>query len=1008
MATKEISRRGFLTRAGALVVSFTFAPAVVRALISADPAQASTTTGDTTQVDSWLAIGSDSHITVYCGKVELGTGVQTALIQIVAEELYLNPATYLSQITWVQGDTSLTPNQGYTAGSQTVQTGGVQLRQAAATAFQTLVTWAGSTSAVLSLQGIYGPLVQSHGGTFSTLVNTKVATKSPSTYTIVGQSVQRVDLPGKFTGQFTYVQDVVVPNMLHGRVVRPAGRNATLSGTPSLPAGLLGSPSVFTKGNFVGVVATDEWSAIQAASNLSVSWNPGAPLAATDDGTPATRNALISALQNPLNIDDSPPGGTILSPPAPTGNVVTGLAGAATKLQATYFTPYHMHAAIGPSCAVASVLSAPDPVTGIQATIWSGTQGVTFLQGAIAQLLGLSTAAVHVIYVEASGCYGHNGADDAAADAALLSQLSGAPVRVQWMRPDEHGWEPLGSAMVHQMQGGLDANRNVLAWKHTLWTQTHNTRPGGLAGNLLAGQELGFLPQADAPVGANLGGRNSGLNYVFPNYQVSAYNVKSYNVTGSGPNSYTTTNVLPRTTALRSLGGLSNTFANESFMDELALAAKADPLAFRLKYLSDPRAIAVLNAMATQAGWGSTPATPPAGLLFGHGIAYVQYENSYAYVAAYAEVLVNLNSGAIQVTRVVIAHDCGLIINPDGLENQIQGNVIQAASRGLKEEVLFNANGVTSLTWAGAPAANTWSINYVPGPAYQIFHFTDVPSVEIVLINQPTQPAWGSGEPVTEAMPAVIGNAFYNATRLRLRNLPFTPANVLAALVPGNGTSGTSSISSSWSGQNVVSGDYLWFNGHLKLTNVPQQVTYPIIITVTNQQITGDGGAGATASAPSATIIITNGTSIGSAVFGNGQWVITVPSSDINDDEISIGGLALPVTSSAWNASRNVTWKATFASNTPGLGVQWVWSAAQYKQPGFSANTPPQASDYNNLMVKPTHHGTEYNNGDHAGTPENTVIRALLVSGPRGGAGSNYTGGWSSTGSVGTLGSIGS
>jgi len=404
-------------------------------------------------------------------------------------------------------------------------------------------------------------------------------------------------------------------------------------------------------------------------------------------------------------------------------------------------------------------------------------------------LLSLPVSAVHVIYVEASGCYGHNGADDAAADAALLSRGVGAPVRVQWMRPDEHGWEPLGAAMVHAMQGGLDARGNVVAWDHTLWTQTHSTRPGGLAGNLLAGQELGFAPQPNSPVGLG-GGRNSGVNYAFANYLVTANSVASYTTAPNGLMT-TTTNVLPRTTALRSLGGLSNTFANESFMDELAMAANADPLTFRLQYLSDPRAIAVLQAMAKQAGWKHKPKTskPPKGQsapLFGRGLTYLQYENTLAYVAAYAEVLVDPTTGVVQVTRVVVAHDCGLIINPDGLQNQIEGNVIQATSRALKEEVLFDANNVTSTTWAGVPVGNTWSTTYQDGPSYPILNFTEVPTIEIVLINQPTQPAWGAGEPVTEVMPATIGNAIYDATGVRLRALPFTPANVLAALNASN------------------------------------------------------------------------------------------------------------------------------------------------------------------------------------------------------------------------------
>ncbi|HET9014950.1 MAG TPA: molybdopterin cofactor-binding domain-containing protein, partial [Thermomicrobiaceae bacterium] len=573
---------------------------------------------------------------------------------------------------------------------------------------------------------------------------------------------------------------------------RPAGRNATLLGNPKLPAGLAGSPQVVTNGNFVGVVATDEWAAIQAASQLDVKWHQGTPLLATDDGTAATRTALKQALQDSANTFNAKALSAV-------GDVTSGLSGAATTLQATYFTPYQMHAAIGPSCAVADVRSAPDQKTGIQATIWSGTQGVYQLQGAIAKLLGIAPAAVHVIYAEASGCYGHNGADDAAADAALLSQAAGAPVRVQWMRPDEDGWEPLGPAMVHEMQGGLDQAGKVAAWEHTLWTQTHSTRPGGIAGNLLAGQELGFAPQPESPTGL-LGGRNSIVNYAFRNSLVTANSVRSFTTATSGTWTQTT-NLFPRTTALRTLGGFSNTFANESFVDELAMAANADPLAFRQQYLSDPRGLAVLSAVAKAANWkaipwpkrprpvvpspppqAQTPPSPPAPPpYFGRGIAYVQYENSLAYVATYAEVLVDPTSGAVQVTRVIVAHDCGLIINPDGLTNQIQGNVIQATSRTLKEEVLFDSSGVTSLTWAGVPTDNTWSIKYKAGPSYPILHFNEVPSIQVLLLDQPTKPAWGAGEPASETMGAAIGNAIYFAIGVRLRELPFTPANVLAA-----------------------------------------------------------------------------------------------------------------------------------------------------------------------------------------------------------------------------------
>ncbi len=486
--------------------------------------------------------------------------------------------------------------------------------------------------------------------------------------------------------------------------------------------------------------------------NLAVKWQQGAPL-------PLQAN-LPQTLQDLANIYSTT---TVVD----TGGVDTALAGATTSLQATYFTPFHMHAATGPSCGVADVRTAPDPATGIQATIWSGTQGVYPLQGAIAGLLKLSAAAVHVTYVEASGCYGHNGADDAAADAALLSQAVGQPVRVQWMRQDEHGWEPLGPAMLHQMTGGLDSQGTIAAWDHTMWTPTHGTRPGSMVGNLLAGQETGSLPPAPGSV-VGSGTRNAPVNYAFARNRLTVKAVSHFTTpNGNG----VLNNILLRPSSLRSLGGLSNTFANESFMDELAAAAGVDPLDFRLQYLSDPRAVAVLQAMATQARWHkkpkpSKPVPGQTALLNGRGLTYLQYENNLAYVATYAEVQVDPTTGVVQVTRVVVAHDCGLIINPAGLQNQIEGNVIQATSRTLKEEVQFDGNGVTSTNWL----------------TYPILNFNEVPSIEIVLIDQPTQPAWGAGEPVTETMASAIGNAIFDATGVRLRTLPFTPARVLAAL----------------------------------------------------------------------------------------------------------------------------------------------------------------------------------------------------------------------------------
>ena len=761
-----ISRRQFLARLGkgTLAIGFSFAPIPHKLLVG--DAQAAGTESDLT-IDSWLTIDQQGTITIFSGKVELGTGVQTAMMQIVAEELDVG----FARLDYVQGDTSQTPDEGFTAGSKSVQTQGPALRVAAATAFQVLLNLASQQLNVpvanlvandgrigigpnLDEARSYEQLIA--GQQIELPSNPNVPVKSPSDYRIVGQPVPRVELPAKFTAQFTYVADVVLDGMLHGRVIRPSGRNATLDSVDPISIqsaqAIPGFLKIVRVGNFVGVVATDEWAAIQASRTIQVKWNAGAPLQGQGSSLPQT-------LQDPANTYQT-------SQEQVRGDVDSALDSAVTRLQATYFNQYQMHGAFNTSCGVADVRRTAD-ATGVRVTIWSSTQGVFPLQGAIADLLGMPVSAVRVIYVEAAGCYGHNGADDVCADAAVLSQFMGKPVRVQWSRQDEHGWEPLGPAMAHQMNGGLDRNGGVAAWEHIVFTPTHDTRPSD-GGSLLAGQEFGRLPPAlpDAPT--NAGTRNGPINYTFANSRLIANHVRIYSTVGGGPvPSAPLTNTLLRPSALRSLGGFSNTFANESFMDELAAASATDPLAFRLRNLSDPRAIAVLNAMAQQAGWGQPLGPGMNGLLRGRGIAFLRYETVETYVAAYAEVQVNPGTGAVQVMRVVVAHDCGLIINPDGLRNQIEGNVMQGVSRTLIEKVSFDANGVTSLLWS----------------TYPVLHFTDVPlSVETVLIDHPTEPSWGAGEPTILAMPGAIGNAFFNATGVRLRALPFTADVVKAAL----------------------------------------------------------------------------------------------------------------------------------------------------------------------------------------------------------------------------------
>jgi nicotinate dehydrogenase subunit B len=787
MTTTRMTRRQFfeMLGEGSLVVGFSLSP--VAASILAGEAHAASVNSQLTilsgivsgpppgQNDAWLVIDHQGNITLFSGKVEIGTGTQTAFSQIVAEELH----TSISKITYVQGDTSQTPDQGFTAGSKSIQVQGPLLRRAAATAYQAL------------LSGQQGTLP----------TNPSAPIRDPSTYTIVGNSVARLDLTNKCTGTFHFVSDIVLPHyrgrpdhidlpgMLHGRVLRNVNggaatkpKNATFSmfdaGSFAAVQAIPGFVQTVQKGNFAGVVATTEWAAIQAAKTLQVVWTAGPAL--VSDSSQAD---LQAALTNPANVYQSSTQEVVGNAdaffgPTPPAGITRGTR--------TYYSPFQMHGSVGPSCAVANVTSVPD-ANGIRATIWSGTQGVYPLQQALSDILAIPSSAIRVVYVEGAGCYGHNGSDDAAADAALMSQLVGRPVRVQWMRQDEHGWEPLGPAMAHTLDGALDINGNVVAWRHTVNSPPHSSRPGG-GGSLLAGQEIGLIPPPLPTAPVNQGTRNGPVNYNFPNIKLIANHVQPYQ-TSTGVAAVPLVNTLPRSSALRSLGGMSNCFANESFMDELALAANADPIAFRKRYVCtlsggsgsatsvpqspDARASAALDAMATQAGWGDALAPARAGAVAGKGVAFARYETVETYVAVYVEVEATTATGDVWVRRAVVAHDCGLIINPDGLKNQIEGNVIQGISRTLIEEVGFDTKGVTSLLWS----------------SYPVVHFNQVPSsIEIVLLNHPEQltqspntPAWGAGEPTIGPIAPAIANAIFNAIGKRLTVLPITSQRVLSA-----------------------------------------------------------------------------------------------------------------------------------------------------------------------------------------------------------------------------------
>ncbi|MFZ0534945.1 MAG: molybdopterin cofactor-binding domain-containing protein [Anaerolineales bacterium] len=693
----------------------------------------------TTWLDDWLRIEPDGSITAFSGKVELGTGVRTALAQIVAEELDVP----FERVHMVMGDTSLTPDEGYTAGSMTINSSGSALRQAAAEARQALLKLASErldadiTNLVVS-DGVISVLRNPEravsytelmgGKLFNRKVTDNAPLKSPKVYRVVGKSVPRVDIPHKFTGKQSFIQDLQVPGMLHARLVRPPSSSSKLvSMDESSIKDIPGVVKVVQRGNFIGIVTEREEQAILASQQLKVQWFETASMPPMADMYTYLRS---QPTQDNVLIDD--------------GDVDAIIATSFHQLRAEYHQPYHAHASIGPSCAVAD--ASQD-----QITVWCSTPGPYPLRNALAQLTGMPVDKLHLIHVEGAGSYGQNGSDDAAADACLLSQEVGKPVRVQWSRQDEFVWEPKAPAMVMEVRAGLDQHGNITAWDYHVWSPSHVAR-ARFAGQLVTAQLIAGQP---APAGRFSFGaeRNAPTNYTFPHQRVTVHYLA---------------NTPLRASSMRSLGGAENTFANESFMDELAAAARVDSLEFRLRYLDDPRAIDVLHAAAEKASWEAhpSPLLKQGELLEGRGLAFARYENEEALVACIAQVQVEPASGTVSVKRIVVAHDCGLIINPDGLKNQIEGNVIQSLSRALKEEVQFDEYRIRSVDWE----------------TYPILKFSEIPEVEIVLINRPDQPALGAGEPSTVTTAAAVANAIYDAAGIRLRQIPFTPERVKAAL----------------------------------------------------------------------------------------------------------------------------------------------------------------------------------------------------------------------------------
>jgi nicotinate dehydrogenase subunit B len=724
----SVSRRSVLKASGLLVVAFSLVPRFT----IANPSGAAKPVAPE-QVDSYLAIGPDGRITVYSGKVDLGTGLRTALTQIVAEELDVP----LGHVTLIQGDTLLTPDQGPSFGSLSIQNGGAQLRRAAATARRALLERAAvrfkTEASALSIRD--GVIVGANGRELAlgTLVGGRMLSlkldqnaplKSPADFKVVGKPVHRLDIPDKVTARFTFMQDFKRPGMLHGRVIRPAGLGATLiSYDEGSIRGIPGIVDVVRIENFLGVVAKTEWGAIKAARQLSVKWSVRSGLPEQSRLWEHVRNTKILKDDVTSNRGDSQ----------------AAFASAPRKLASTYDFAIHTHGSIGPSCAVAEFKDG-------KLTCWSASQATHNLRKQLAAMLGVADESVRCIYVDGAGCYGRNGHEDAAADATLLARAVGQPVRVQWMRADEHGWDPKGPPTLLDLRAGLDAGGRISAWESELFI------PNGIAGfvALVGADHAGLNSLGQLSPGGVI--NDLAIPYAIPNVKTTAHRLES-------------TPFKPAW--IRSPGRMQNTFANECFLDEIATSIAADPLDLRLQYLHDARGEELLERLAALSNWRQRPKPDRSGeIVTGRGLAYIKYELVRTYVGVVAEVQVNTQTGEVMAKRFYVAHDCGQIINPDGLRNQIEGNVVQTVSRVLKEEVKFDRSMVTSLDWA----------------SYPIITFSEVPEVVMDLIDRPNEVPWGGGEPTAAVVPSAIANAVFDATGVRLRSVPFTPPKVKSAL----------------------------------------------------------------------------------------------------------------------------------------------------------------------------------------------------------------------------------
>ncbi len=755
-ADSALSRADFHAATGVLLVVREPPPAAgpipgQPAAVAANPAEG---------VEILIAVWDDGSVTALHGHVDLGTGLRTALAQVVAEELDVA----LARINMVLGDTARAPNQGATIASASLQVHAEPLRRAAAQARAWLQAQAArrlqcEPQALVSQDGVfstsqavlpYGEILA--GQHVQLRLDLQTPVKAPRDYRVVGQSVPRVDMHDKLTGGLVFVHDMRVPGMLHGRVVRPpyAGAdhgdfigNTLQSVDESSIAHIPGIRAVVVIRDFVGIVAQREEQAEQALRELRVQWKPW-------PGMPDVQNLVQAIRNNPSTTRRLVDEGDVDAALARTNS------GDVLAMPRTYVWPYQMHASIGPSCAVADWQAGPAGAPA-QMTVWAGTQNPHVLRFDLSRLLGLPDVAINVIRMEAAGCYGRNGADDVAADAALLSRAVGAPVRVQLTREQENLWEPKGAAQLMQVQGGLNADGSVAGYDF----QTSYPSNGAPTLALLLTRSIEPVAQA-----FEMGDRTARPPYAYGNLRVSVNDMPP----------------IVRSSWLRGVSAMPNSFAHESYIDELATAAGVDPVDYRLRYLNDPRATELVQATAHKAGW--KPHTQPrqqaaqGALLQGQGFAYARYVHSKwpgfgaAWAAWVADVEVNRDTGEVHVRRVVVGHDAGMLVNPAGVEHQIHGNVLQTTSRSLKERVQFTpgSNTVASQEWG----------------SYPILSFREVPVIEIMHMPRQGEPALGAGESSSVPGTAAIANAIFDATGVRFREPPFTPEVVRAALNPAS------------------------------------------------------------------------------------------------------------------------------------------------------------------------------------------------------------------------------